>query len=41
MVKMYTDKGYIRISGEVFTTLVVPPRNNCFGVRGLAKRSAR
>ena len=40
MVKMYTDKGYIRISGEVFTTLVGAAATNCFGVRGMAKRSA-
>jgi Uncharacterized protein conserved in bacteria len=40
MVKIYTDKGYIRISGDVFTTLVGAAAINCFGVRGMAKRSA-
>ncbi len=40
MVKIYTDKGYIRISGDVFTTLAGAAATNCFGVRGMAKRSA-
>ncbi len=40
MVKIYTDKGYIRISGGVFTTLVGAAATTCFGVRGMAKRSA-
>ena len=40
MVKLNTDKGYIRISNEVFTTLVGAAATSCFGVRGMAKRSA-
>ena len=40
MVKMNTDKGYIRISNDVFTTLVGAAATSCFGVRGMAKRSA-
>ena len=33
MVKMNTDKGYIRISNDVFTTLVGAAATSCFGVR--------
>ena len=40
MVKMITDQGYIRISNDVFTTLVGAAATSCFGVRGMAKRSA-
>ncbi len=40
MVKMNSDKGYIRISNDVFTTLVGAAATSCFGVRGMAKRSA-
>ena len=40
MVKLNTDKGYIRISNDVFTTLVGAAATSCFGVRGMAKRSA-
>ena len=40
MVKINTDKGYIRISNDVFTTLVGAAATSCFGVRGMAKRSA-
>lgn len=40
MIKTYTDKGCIRVTGDVFTTLVGAAATNCFGVRGMAKRSA-
>lgn len=40
MIKMYTDEGCITVSSEVFTTLVGAAATNCFGVRGMAKRSA-
>ncbi len=39
MIKTNTDKGCIRVSGEVFTALVGAAATNCFGVRGMAKRS--
>ena len=39
MVKLYTEKGFIRISGDVFTTLTGAAATNCFGVRGMAMRS--
>ena len=40
MVKINTEEGAIRISGEVFTTLAGAAATSCFGVRGMAKRSA-
>ena len=40
MVKFNTEKGAVRISGEVFTTLAGAAATSCFGVRGMAKRSA-
>lgn len=40
MVKITTDRGYISISDEVFTTLAGAAATSCFGVRGMAKRSA-
>lgn len=40
MVKIASDKGIIRISGEVFTSLVGAAATSCFGVRGMAKHSA-
>lgn len=39
MVKLVTKQGVIRISSEVFTTLVGAAATSCFGVRGMAKRS--
>jgi len=40
MVKINTEQGAIRISGEVFTTLAGVAATSCFGVRGMAKQSA-
>ena len=40
MVRINTEKGAIRISGEVFTTLAGAAATSCFGVRGMAKKSA-
>ena len=40
MVKFNTEKGAIRVSGEVFTTLAGAAATSCFGVRGMAKKSA-
>ena len=40
MVKINTEEGVIRISGEVFTTLAGAAATSCFGVRGMAKKSA-
>ena len=40
MVRLNTNDGYIRITNDVFTTLVGAAATNCFGVRGMAKRSA-
>ena len=40
MVKINTEEGVIRVSGEVFTTLAGEAATSCFGVRGMAKKSA-
>ena len=40
MVRFNTEKGAIRIAGEVFTTLAGAAATSCFGVRGMAKKSA-
>ena len=40
MVRINTEEGAIRISNEVFTTLAGAAASSCFGVRGMAKRSA-
>lgn len=40
MVRINTEEGAIRISGEVFTTLAGAAATSCFGVRGMAKKSA-
>ena len=40
MVKINTDRGFISISDDVFTALVGAAATSCFGVRGMAKRSA-
>ncbi len=39
MIKLQADKGYIYISGNVFATLVGDAATNCFGLKGMAKRS--
>ena len=39
MVKLENDIGLIRISSDVFTTLVGDAATNCFGVKGMAMRS--
>jgi len=39
MVKLQTDKGYVRITKDVFTNLVGDAATNCFGVKGMAIRS--
>ena len=40
MVRINTEEGVIRISGDVFTTLAGAAATSCFGVRGMAKKSA-
>lgn len=40
MVRIHTAAGSIRISNEVFTTLAGAAAISCFGVRGMAKKSA-
>ena len=40
MVRINTEEGAIRISGDVFTTLAGAAATSCFGVRGMAKKSA-
>jgi uncharacterized alkaline shock family protein YloU len=40
MVKLQNEKGEILISASVFTTLVGDAATNCFGVKGMAMRSA-
>ena len=39
MVKFQTNRGYIALAPEVFTTLVGDAATSCFGVKGMAKRS--
>lgn len=39
MVKLLNENGFIRISSDVFTTLVGDAATNCFGVKGMALRS--
>lgn len=39
MVKIDTDKGFVRIADEVFTTVAGDAATNCFGVKGMAMRS--
>ncbi len=38
-MKLQTEKGEIRISSEVFTTITGAAATNCFGVKGMAVRS--
>ena len=40
MVRINTAAGTIRISNEVFTALAGAAAMSCFGVRGMAKKSA-
>lgn len=40
MVKFTTGDGTVRISDEVFTTLAGAAATSCFGVRGMARKSA-
>ena len=40
MVKLQNDNGNICISASVFTTLVGDAATSCFGVKGMALRSA-
>ena len=39
-MKLKTDKGEIRISSEVFTNITGAAATNCYGVKGMAVRSA-
>ena len=39
-MKLQTEKGEIRISNEVFTTITGLAATNCYGVKGMAVRSA-
>ncbi len=38
-MKLLTEKGEIRIAGEVFTNITGAAATNCFGVKGMAVRS--
>ena len=39
MIEIQNEKGFVRISSNVFTSLVGEAATNCFGVRGMAMRS--
>lgn len=39
-MKLHTDKGEITISSEVFTHITGAAATNCYGVKGMAIRSA-
>ncbi|MBO5324283.1 MAG: Asp23/Gls24 family envelope stress response protein [Oscillospiraceae bacterium] len=39
-MKLQTEKGEIRISSEVFTNITGAAATNCYGVKGMAVRSA-
>ena len=39
MIEIRNGKGFIRISSNVFTSLVGEAATNCFGVKGMAMRS--
>lgn len=39
-MKIQTEKGLIHISSEVFTTIAGAAATNCYGVKGMAVRSA-
>jgi len=40
LMKLQSDKGEIRISSEVFTNITGAAATNCYGVKGMAVRSA-
>ena len=40
-MKLQTDKGEIRISNDVFTSVTGAAATNCFGVKGMAFRSKK
>jgi len=40
LMKLQTEKGEIRISSEVFTNITGAAATNCYGVKGMAVRSA-
>ena len=40
-MKLHTDKGEISISSEVFTHITGAAATNCYGVKGMAIRSAK
>ena len=40
-MRMQNDKGEIRISSEVFTTITGAVATQCFGVKGMAARSKK
>ncbi len=40
-MKLHTDKGEITISSEVFTHITGAAATNCYGVKGMAIRSAK
>ena len=39
MQQLQTENGFIRISSDVFTSIVGDAATNCFGVKGMAMRS--
>lgn len=39
-MKLHTEKGELVISNDVFTTITGAAATNCFGVKGMAVRSA-
>ena len=39
-MKLHSDKGEVRISSEVFANITGAAATNCFGVKGMAVRSA-
>jgi len=39
MVRVYNERGYIQISGDVFTNLTGDAATSCFGVKGMTVRS--
>ena len=38
-MKLYTEKGELVITGDVFTTITGAAATNCYGVKGMAIRS--
>ena len=39
MVKLFNERGFINISGDVFTKLTGDAATNCYGVKGMTVRS--